>query len=95
MDQILVATHKLFDDSKIPEGYKVISVGGHEKKNNWLSDCDNIDNISYENPYYCELTALYSLWKSQEKLDIVGLVHYRRYFMDYKRDAKSFYDDVL
>ena len=37
---------------------------------------DNIDNL---NPWYCELTGLYYLWKHCDD-DIVGLEHYRRYF---------------
>lgn len=97
MDEILVVTHKMFDDKQLPKGYKVIAVGEKERlsKTDWISDEENVDNIAYENPYYCELTALYSLWKSESKLDIVGLVHYRRYFMDYKCEAKSFWEDVL
>ena len=36
------------------------------------------DNIDYLNPWYCELTGLYYMWKHDED-DIVGLEHYRRY----------------
>jgi len=39
---------------------------------------DNIDNM---NPWYCEITGLYRIWK-YDKDDIIGLEHYRRYFLD-------------
>lgn len=37
------------------------------------------DNIDFLNPWYCELTGLYYLWKHVDD-DIVGLEHYRAYF---------------
>lgn len=41
------------------------------------------DNIDFLNPWYCELTGLYYLWKHVDD-DIVGLEHYRRYFVNNK-----------
>lgn len=37
------------------------------------------DNIDGRNPWYCELTGLYWLWKNSDAY-YVGLEHYRRYF---------------
>ncbi len=48
----------------------------------------NGDNIDSLNPWYCELTGLYYMWKHVND-DIVGLEHYRRYFIDNNRNLLS------
>ncbi|MEB6222353.1 DUF4422 domain-containing protein [Pantoea anthophila] len=38
------------------------------------------DNISIKNPFYCELTAHYWVWKNAQLTDYIGFMHYRRHF---------------
>lgn len=81
---IYVVAHKEFTLPVEDDFYSVIYVG--EKMGKWaekngeLSDRKGKDNIALKNPFYCELTALYWIWKNDVKTDPVGLNHYRRYF---------------
>lgn len=76
---IYVVTHKNIS-LKLPENYKIIGVGNNSIINEDLHD-NTGDNISSKNKNYCELTALYWLWKNSND-DIVGLEHYRRMFLN-------------
>lgn len=76
---ILVAAHKPYfmphDDMYLP-----VRVGSALADDTFGFQPDNTgDNISFKNPYYCELTALYWAWKNLST-DYLGLVHYRRHF---------------
>ena len=77
---VFVVSHKKY---KMPEDkmYIPLQAGaeGKEKINGYIQDNSKADNISSKNPYFCELTGLYYIWKHVSN-DYVGLVHYRRYF---------------
>lgn len=81
LKKIYVVTHK---KTKLPTNekiYKLIAVGNFckDKECDCIKDNTN-ENISEKNPNYCELTALYWIWKNDKKSDIVGISHYRRFF---------------
>lgn len=77
--KILVACHKpakVYHD----DVYTPIQVGKalHPDLDLGFTTDDTGENISTENPYYCELTALYWGWKNLS-CQYIGLQHYRRY----------------
>lgn len=80
---IYVATQKkiLFC---LPKGYVPIFVGASINDNwkglDYITD-NTGDNISDKNKTFCELTALYWIWKNINE-DIIGLAHYRRYLSE-------------
>ena len=80
--QIYVVSHKEAEFPK-EEIYTPIQVG---KKESFTKVRDNTgDNIAEKNPNFCELTAAYWIWKN-DKSDITGLTHYRRYFFKKKNN---------
>lgn len=57
-----------------------IQVGAALTEQRICEICDDTgENISEKNRNYCELTALYWIWKN-DRSDYVGLGHYRRHF---------------
>lgn len=78
--RVAVASHKPY---WIPSDsvYLPIHVGAalSNKAIDGFQRDDEGDSISELNPKYCELTALYWLWRNIDS-DYKGLVHYRRYF---------------
>lgn len=60
---------------------KEIQVGASLTKDRICSLWDNTgEHISEKNRQFCELTALYWIWKNAQE-DILGLAHYRRHFL--------------
>ena len=77
--KLYVATHKKATFPKYSI-YTPIRVGAalNDDDFGYVRD-DTGDNISKKNKEFCELTATYWILKN-DKSDIVGLTHYRRYF---------------
>lgn len=76
---IMVAAHKAYAFPS-DEGYVPVHVGKALSQAELEIAGDNSgENISELNPYFCELTGLYWMWKNVQA-DYYGLVHYRRYF---------------
>ena len=78
-NSIFVVTHKKFT---LPlglsrKGYTLISVGNANNNSGFHDNVD--DNIAKKNSTYCELTALYWIWKNYHS-QLKGICHYRRYF---------------
>lgn len=81
--KIYVVSHSAEDIKNIRNDniYTPLFVGLNGKDNfGFLSD-DTGDNISEKNLNFCELTGLYWMWKNSDA-NIIGLCHYRRYFVD-------------
>lgn len=80
--KIYVATHKLITTMPSDPVYVPLHVGAALHQSLPYQGDDTGDNISNKNPNFCELTGHYWIWKNSKE-DIVGLVHYRRYFVDF------------
>lgn len=92
--KIYVITHKKYKKIKSVYPYYPLLVGssnGNKGENFYLKD-NKGNNISKKNKSYCELTGTYWIWKNnlENNNDIVGIVHYRRYFTKYKGIFKRF-----
>lgn len=78
--EIWVVTHKKYKEIE-DDLHKTIQVGKSLGTDLGYVGDDTGDNISYKNPFYCELTGMYWLWKNY-KCDIIGICHYRRFFLE-------------
>lgn len=95
--KIFVSCHR--DDIELPENalLQPIQVGSalSDRRFAGMLHDDEGDNISYKNPYYCELTAQYWAWKNSEA-DYYGFFHYRRYLsFAQKKYPTNLFADIL
>ncbi len=75
--EIYIVAHKQFPAPGLA-GYFPLQVGFAETDFPGFLRDNTGDNIAEKNRSYCELTALYWIWKNSDA-DISGLVHYRRF----------------
>lgn len=94
--KIFTITHKQFTPPPDPM-YVPLHVGKSNGPDLGFLGDDTGDNISERNPFYCELTGMYWLWKnyhpeadqlnkdtSTTPNEYVGICHYRRYLINEK-----------
>lgn len=56
---------------------------------------DTGDNISALNPFFCESTAMYWVWKNMPPSEYVGFCHYRRFFYTKEYDSTELDDSLF
>lgn len=88
MTKIYVVTTKK-EKMMLPSNYEYIQVNAANNSKIYPLTDDTFDNISLKNPNYCELTALYWIWKNDNVNQIVGLMHYRRFLTLNKFSTKT------
>jgi hypothetical protein len=85
--KIYQAFHKPYYFNRACKWITPVGVGGAQLPE-FISD-NTLDNISHLNPYYCELTMIYYVWKNTDD-DFVGFYHYRR-FLNFVHKQKFFH----
>ena len=90
--KVIVAAHKKYPMPTDPM-YLPVHVGAAGKERIGYQTDDEGDNISKQNPYFCELTGLYWAWKNLDA-EYIGLAHYRRHFSFHPHE-KDIWNAVL
>lgn len=94
--KIFTMTHKKFQE---PENgiYVPLHVGKANAKELGYQGDDTGDSISRRNNYYGELTGVYWVWKNERDADVIGICHYRRFFLNEQREllTQQEYEDIL
>lgn len=91
--RIYIMAHKKFNVPK-NAGYIPLQVGSEGSDDLGYTRDNTGENISKKNKSYCELTGTYWIWKNVN-CDIVGICHYRRYFVSQDSLEKKQLEDVL
>ena len=77
-----VAVHK---DAPLPpprDNYFALGIGGyHPRAYPFAFSDDTGESIWRKNTHYSELTGWYWIWKNLRDVNVLGLCHYRRYFL--------------
>lgn len=89
-------THRRFD---VPEDpiYIPLHVGRATSEDLGYQGDDTGESISQWNKYYGELTGVYWVWKNVQDADVIGICHYRRYFLNKDRQIlnRQNYEEIL
>lgn len=94
-----IVSHKGNINCELYEGKNLILVGNAKSNFSNVIYDDTLDNISIKNPTYCELTALYWIYKNDISSSIISFEHYRRVFskknirLSLKNDLKE--EDIV
>lgn len=94
--KIFTMAHKKFapPDDQI---YIPLHVGRASAQDMGYIGDDTGESISGWNHYFGELTGVYWVWKNIQDADIIGICHYRRYFLDKDRKLmnRQQYEDIF
>lgn len=94
--KIFTMTHKKFQEPR-DSIYVPLHVGRALADDLGYQGDDTGDSISKWNNYYGELTGVYWAWKNEKDADIIGICHYRRFFLNGQGQllGKTDYEKIL